>query len=116
MGVITNKPDFAAKAVCEAKFKKGLLDIVRGQTESVAVKPDPEGALMVLEKLGAKTEETMFVGDTSVDMQTGKNLGAYTVGVLWGFREKEELIKSGADIVVSKPHEIKEIVNNFKKN
>ena len=61
---------------------------------------------ILLGELGVKKEECIYVGDTSVDMQTGKNAGLYSVGVLWGFRCRKELEESGADVIVTKPHEI----------
>ena len=114
VGVITNKPDFAAKSVCREKFAKGLIDAVQGQTEDIPIKPAPDGALMLLGEFGVTGEQTIYVGDTSVDMQTGKKLGAYTVGVLWGFRGEKELTDSGADKIVSHPDEIIDIVNKLK--
>lgn len=110
-GVISNKPDFATRSVCAGKIKAGLLDCVRGQVEGVPIKPHPQGPLEVLRELKAEPKETMYVGDTSVDMETGKTLGAYTVGVTWGFRERQELLDSGADVLVDNPGEIWELIN-----
>jgi len=55
------------------------------------------------------------VGDTDGDMQTGKNLGAYTVGVLWGFREEEELTSAGADAVIAHPMELVDLIDTLTK-
>ena len=55
----------------------------------------------------AEKDEVIYVGDTSVDMETGKNAGVRkTVGVSWGFRTREELMLSGADKVVDNPMDI----------
>ena len=113
-GVISNKPDFATKAVCAAKFTPGTFGEVRGQVEGIAVKPDTEGAVCVLNSLGVSSDETIYVGDTDVDMQTGKNLGAYTVGVLWGFRDEEELTDAGADAVISHPMELVDLIDKLE--
>ena len=51
----------------------------------------------------------MYAGDTRTDMLTGKAAGMYTVGVLWGFRDREELESSGADTVVNSPEELLEL-------
>ena len=48
----------------------------------------------------------MYVGDTSVDILTAKNAGLKSVGVLWGFRDRDELIQSGADAIIQKPDEL----------
>ena len=114
VAVISNKPDFATKEVCKAKIPSGLLDEVRGQQEGVPIKPNPEGAFSIMEKFNAHSAEVVYVGDTGVDMQTGKNIGAYTIGVTWGFRNKEELVSNGADFIVDYPLQIIEIVKQTK--
>ncbi len=113
--VISNKPDFAAQSVCKEKFSDGLLEIVRGQIDGVKIKPDTEGVLRLMDELGVNAHEVVYIGDTDVDMHTGRNLGAYTVGVLWGFRDEEELIKNGADEIVSYPKEIVNIIERMNK-
>ncbi len=113
IGVISNKPDYATRAVCKAKFKEGILDKVQGQLDTVPVKPDTKGPLMVLDALGVKCEDTVYIGDSGVDMKTGKNLGAYTVGVSWGFRDTDELVECGADKIVYSPREIADILDTL---
>lgn len=116
VGVISNKPHFATTEVCKEKIDASLTDCVRGQIEGVKIKPDPEGPMAVLETLGADGAECVYIGDTSVDMHTGKNIGAYTVGVSWGFRSTEELRASGADAIISHPGELLDIIKNINKN
>ena len=65
------------------------------------MKPDPTLVLELIKNMGLEKEECVFVGDTSVDMITGKNAELYTIGVLWGFREKDELVENGADATAS---------------
>ena len=77
-----------------------------GQSDSVRKKPAPDGPLKIAEQFGIKPEECMYLGDSGTDMQTGKAAGMYTVGVLWGYREKEELLKNGADYLVDSPEDI----------
>ncbi len=116
VGVISNKPHFATTEVCKEKIDASLTDCVRGQIEGVKIKPDPEGPMAVLETLGANGAECVYIGDTAVDMHTGKNIGAYTVGVSWGFRSTEELRASGADAIISHPGELLDIIKNINKN
>ena len=54
-------------------------------------------------------EETIFLGDTSVDIQTAKNAGLYSVGAAWGFRGRQELMSAGADKIIEKPAELLEL-------
>ena len=106
LGVCSNKPHEAAVKVVERMFGSQIFDAVMGQSDSVRKKPAPDGPLKIAEQFGVKPEECMYLGDSGTDMQTGKAAGMYTVGVLWGYREKEELLKNGADYLVDSPEDI----------
>lgn len=106
LAIISNKPNLALELSTEALFGKDLFDMYLGQREGVPIKPHPQGPQEILDTLGVKQEECVYVGDTAVDMQTGKNINAYTVGVLWGFRTYDELNSNGADIIISSPEEL----------
>ena len=110
LAIVSNKPDFAAKTVVSALYGEGYFDFVTGQTPGGALKPDPTVALSVMDSFGVSREECVYVGDTSTDMKTGKNMGVLTVGVLWGFRGKDELLESGADVIVERPDELFRLV------
>ena len=113
--VISNKPDFATKNLCEKMFAKDSFEVVRGHVEGVKLKPNTEGADLVMSELGVTKDEILYIGDTDIDMQTGKNLGAHTIGVLWGFRDEDELNANGADELVSQPMEIAHIIERINK-
>ncbi|HSV86008.1 MAG TPA: HAD family hydrolase [Levilinea sp.] len=66
-------------------------------------KPYPDPILFVAESMGVRPAECLMIGDTTVDIRAGKAAGAQTVGVLWGFGRKDELIRAGADLVISSP-------------
>lgn len=109
-GVLTNKAhDFALKCVQEF-LGQHAWDVVLGQREGVARKPDAAGALDALQGMGASANEALFVGDSSVDMQTAVNAGIKAVGVSWGFRSREELIANGASGVIDTPGELLELL------
>ena len=76
------------------------------EKENVPTKPNPQSVLNVLETLNVAPEDCLFVGDSGVDMQTAKNANIKAVGVLWGFRKKEELLENGADVIISTPNEL----------
>lgn len=107
--VISNKPDFATKAAVN-NFLPNMFDIVRGGTDDVPLKPNPSAIFEIMSDLGICSSECIYIGDTDVDMQTGKNAGIFTVGVLWGFRTSAELENNGADMIVKIPHEISDYV------
>lgn len=106
IAVLSNKPHERTKDVIYTIFGEGYFDIVQGQTEEIAKKPSPKGVFRILEQLHLTAEDILYLGDTGTDMQTGKAAGAVTVGALWGFREREELLKNHADYVIEKPLEL----------
>ncbi|MBO7273658.1 MAG: HAD family hydrolase [Clostridia bacterium] len=110
--IVSNKPDFAAKTVANALYGEGYFDCIVGQKEGSALKPNPGEVLAVMQELGARGEDCVYVGDTDTDMRTGKNANLYTIGVLWGFRDREELEKNGADIIVATPAELYQAITH----
>lgn len=112
--VLSNKPDFATKSAVRGFFGD-IFDKVYGARAGVKLKPEPDALYALLDELKISASECLYVGDTGVDMQTGKRAGAYTVGVLWGFRTRAELVENGADKIVSHPCEILETVREMNK-
>ncbi len=108
LGVCSNKPDIAAQKVVKEMFGTELFLEVAGQSEQIRRKPAPDGPLAIAKAFQVKPEECLYIGDTKTDMQTGKAAGMYTIGVLWGFRDKEELVNNGADIVIEHPEQLKD--------
>ncbi len=111
LAVVSNKPHARTLDVVNTLFGEHVFDVVIGQREGIDKKPDPAGALEVARVLGVLPEECAFVGDTNVDMQTGTNAGMLRIGVLWGFRTKEELVENGADEIVRNPVQIVEKIS-----
>ncbi len=109
VGCITNKVEPIAKNIINHFF--GGMDVVYGQVDGVPNKPDPLLTLKALKELDLSPEECLFVGDTSVDMETAKNSGAVSCGVLWGFRTEEELKNAGANYIVKEADEILRIID-----
>ncbi len=112
--VVTNKDDAAAKDV--VSFLMGdVFDIVAGHTPQFPHKPDPALTLSVMEKLGVKPCECVFLGDSGVDIKTGVNSGAIPVGETWGFRDEEELLECGAKYIIHKPAQLVDIIRELSK-
>ena len=109
VGVLTNKNNDMAVEVAE-RYYPGVFDAVQGAMPNVPVKPHPAMLELMMERLGASPETTLFVGDSNVDIQTGKNGGLTTCGVLWGFRSREELAGEGADYIIDSPAQLVKIV------
>ena len=106
IAVLSNKPDRDSLRVVEALFGKGYFDFVQGQREDIPRKPDPAGVYRIMEAFVLPAGDFLYVGDSGVDMKTGRAAGIFTVGVLGGFRDREELVENGADAVISKPLEL----------
>ncbi|RAZ93264.1 HAD family hydrolase, partial [Klebsiella oxytoca] len=70
IAVLSNKPHEETINVVESLFGKGYFDVIQGQKENVAIKPSPEGAFRILERLGLKPSELLYLGDTATDMKT----------------------------------------------
>lgn len=106
IAVFSNKPHANTVEVTEALFGKGYFDAVRGQKDGYPKKPAPDGVYAILRELEVSPGNCLYVGDSWVDIETGHNAGARSVGVLWGFRDREELEAHHADAVISCPEEL----------
>lgn len=106
IAVFSNKPHERTVDVVETLFGKDYFDEILGQADDRPKKPSPNGVFYLAEKLGVEIQDIAYVGDTSTDMMTGKSAGALTIGVLWGFRGRDELEKYKADVIIDKPSDI----------
>ena len=124
VAVLSNKPHDVTVPTIEGFFPDVFCS-VWGKKDGYSAKPNPEAAFEICRETGISPEETVFVGDTEVDIQTGKNAGFCTIGVTWGFREREDIEKCGADYIVCTPSEIPKVIKvkgmfknslNYKKD
>jgi phosphoglycolate phosphatase len=110
LAVLSNKPDDFTKRMIQHYFKPSPFNAVRGQLPNVPLKPDPTAALQIAAELGVPPGQWLYLGDTNTDMRTAHASGMYPVGVLWGFRDREELVESGAQHLVGKPDDVLELL------
>ncbi len=104
LGIVTNKPETQARKLAELLFGNYPFGCVYGgAVEGRPHKPDPQVVQLALNDLKATAEETLFVGDSNVDIHTGHNAGMVAAGAVWGFRGEAELRKAGADILIEHP-------------
>ena len=108
LALITNKPAGQAKNVMDTLLPDVPLDVIWGQQPPFAVKPDPAVYFHVCKLLGVRPEETLYCGDSDVDILFAHNAGAKGLGCLWGFRGEAELKAAGADLLAKTPLEILE--------
>lgn len=109
IAVLSNKADVMAGPVVE-HYYQGIFPVVQGALPGLPTKPDPTLLHKLMDRLGATQEDTLFVGDSNVDIRTAKNGGLTGCGVLWGFRSREELEAAGADVIVSTPQELLDLI------
>lgn len=109
IAVLSNKADVMAGPVVE-HYYPGIFPVVQGALPGLPTKPDPTLLHKLMDRLGATREDTLFVGDSNVDIRTAKNGGLTGCGVLWGFRSREELEAAGADVIVSTPQELLDLI------
>lgn len=103
--VVSNKADFAVQDLCQ-DFFPGLFDMAVGEREGMRRKPYPDSVWLVLDTLGVKAEDAVYIGDSEVDLETADNSNIDIVPVTWGFRDKEFLVKKGAKGCVDTPEEL----------
>jgi phosphoglycolate phosphatase len=104
--LLSNKPDDFTRRIAERFFAAWPLSPARGAQEGVPLKPDPAAALGVARDLGFAPSEILFAGDSDVDVRTARNAGMFAAGVLWGFRDADELTTAGADRLFATPAEL----------
>ena len=106
MVIVTNKSQgFSEKIVKGLGLDRQTHGLHGGDT-ALPKKPSPDIIFHNLEKFGVSASDAVIVGDSHVDIETGKNAGILTCGVTYGFRPKEELVKSGADFIIDRPEEL----------
>ena len=106
LGVISNKPHRFTVLCSEHFFPAGSFEVILGQREGTPRKPDPAAGLEMAQRMGLAPSECGYIGDSGVDMEFGTRSGMKTIGVLWGFRDREELVASGAEVLISHPAEL----------
>ncbi|GHV39591.1 phosphoglycolate phosphatase [Spirochaetia bacterium] len=118
IAVLTNKPDPVARLVVEGLFP-GTFDSIRGDTPGAPRKPDPAITWEILVEFGCTPGETIFMGDSEIDMETARNAGCFPLGVSWGYRPRETLegttsLREGAALIIDHPLELLDLLSGSK--
>lgn len=90
VGINSNKFDVALQNLCKIHFPN-LYDYAAGECETTPKKPDPTAAEHIMAAAGAQKSETIYIGDSDVDIRTAENAGVESAWVAWGFRRRDEL-------------------------
>ncbi len=107
MAIVSNKADFAVKELAEIYFK-GSIPVAIGENEAAGIrkKPAPDTVYKAMELLGSSADDSVYVGDSEVDVKTAANAGLDLVLCSWGFRGEAFLRSLGSDIIIHKPLEL----------
>lgn len=111
MSVLSNKPNTFTKKCVVKYLRNWNFEAVYGVREGIERKPSKAGVIEILNEIDVKASETLFIGDTKVDMITAKNADMDSIGVLWGFRDEKELVENGATYIAQIPSDIIKILN-----
>jgi len=113
LAVVSNKAQEMAFEVVDKILGADSFNIVCGKQEGYAPKPDPKLMLKVIKELGVAPQECVLIGDSGMDAAAAVNAGCTGIGVLWGFRSKEELLENGAHYIAENEEDIIEILKEI---
>ena len=105
LAIVSNK-FYAATQELAKHFFPDTIEVAIGERDSIRKKPAPDTVLEAHKQLGASKDNAVYIGDSDVDIMTAKNCDLPCISVLWGFRDKDYLVKHGGTIFVDKPSEI----------
>ncbi|MBM9536996.1 HAD family hydrolase [Desulfobulbus alkaliphilus] len=106
MSILSNKPHDFTRICVQRLLPHWAFAPLLGQRPGVPKKPDPAAVFEIAAFLDCQPDDILYVGDTAVDMQTASAAGMDAVGVLWGFRTREELQAAGARYLISRPDQL----------
>lgn len=112
LAVLSNKSHPNTLAVVD-HFFPDIFEAVLGLRPEVPAKPDPAGALEIIQTLAVGPAETLYVGDSDVDMETAVAAGLYPLGVSWGYRLRAELEAAGARAIIDEPLDLLRFVDGL---
>ena len=110
--ILSNKNDRFTKVMVEKILSQWQFKIVQGAIPDAPLKPDPTLALRIAKQLQIPPEQFLYLGDTNTDMQTAVSSGMFPVGCLWGYRTADELLASGAKVLINHPAEVLGIIDS----
>ncbi len=106
LAILSNKPHDLTQFSVKEMLADWPFEMVLGQRDHIPRKPDPAGALEIAKKMDIPSAHILYLGDTGIDMETAVNAGMFPIGVLWGFRPREELLQAGAKVLIESPLEL----------
>ncbi len=110
VSLLTTKAQDQADLIVDHFNLRSNFDLVMGRVNGIPHKPSPEPLLTICKKLNVPVAQSVMIGDTELDIQCGKNAGARTCAVGYGYRTIEQLEKNNPDLIVSSIHDITKLI------
>ena len=111
MAIVSNKIQEGIDEL-HSRWFSDTIDVAIGERPGIARKPAADMVRLALHEMGAGPGDSVYIGDSDVDLATARNSGLPCISVLWGFRTREELTEAGADVFAGKPQEILSILED----
>ena len=108
--ILSNKPHEQAVEIFKTLMIYDLFDEIMGCSAAYPPKPAPDSLIAIMKKFGANEDNTIYIGDSNVDIQLAKAAGVKSVGVKWGFRTEKELRDAGADFIAGTSFELENLL------
>ena len=112
MAIVSNKLQ-PAVAELNQRFFAPVISIAIGETAQLRRKPAPDMLLQALSQLNAIGDETLYVGDSDVDIQTARNAHLPCVSVAWGFRSRQFVADHGAATIIDSPQQLLTMIDTI---
>ena len=106
LAVASNKTQPFVETIVRHYFGSDCFDQIFGSSDDRPKKPAPAIVEQILKTAGVSKAQAVMIGDSDVDIQTGKNAGVHTIGCVWGFRGEQELERAGADDLARTPADL----------
>jgi HAD superfamily hydrolase (TIGR01549 family) len=113
IGIVTLKHTPVAKEVLNKLNLLSYIDYVEGDDDVSELKPSPDHIIRLCRALEVKPEESVLIGDTTMDITSGKSAKCRTIGVLWGAMSMDALSEAGCDYLARSPEELEEILRKI---
>ncbi|MGP1612205.1 MAG: HAD family hydrolase [Catonella sp.] len=112
VAIVSNKIDKAVKSL-SSKYFEDRIKVAIGENPKIRHKPEPDMVFMAMQELGANNNNSIYIGDSEVDIQTASNVGIPCISVLWGFRDERYLKECGGRIFVDSMKNLTKKLINF---
>lgn len=116
LAILSNKSEEFIDRLLKTYFAEFSFEKTLGKTNRFPLKPNPTSLLYIIESLNCSKENTVYVGDSNIDVLTARQADVFCIGAAWGFRGREELETVGADYIASHPLQILDCLDEFNKD